>query len=74
VCRFSVDPCRYVRCSSAASGGCTIIGRLRSCIGLYVSFSPWLHGIYNHATIAGMTAQWRETEGATIVSFRPRSR
>ena len=42
-------------------------------IGLYGWFSPWLLGIYNHAIVAGMTAQWRETEGAIIVSFRPRS-
>jgi len=42
-------------------------------IGLYGWFSPWLLGIYNHAIIAGMTAQWRETERAIIVSFRRRS-
>jgi len=43
------------------------------CVALYGWFSPWLLGIYNHAIIAGMTAQWRETEGAILVSFRPRS-
>ena len=26
-------------------------------IGLYAWFSPWVLGIYNHAIIAGMTAQ-----------------
>jgi hypothetical protein len=39
---------------------------------LYGWCSPWLLGIYNHAIITGMTAHWRETDGAIIVSFRPR--
>jgi hypothetical protein len=42
-------------------------------LGLYGWFSPWLLGTYNHAILAGMAAEWREAEGAIIVSFRPLS-
>ena len=39
------------------SGPHTLGEKLR--VALYGWFSPWLLGIYNHAIIAGMTAQWR---------------
>jgi hypothetical protein len=40
-------------------------------LGLYGWFSPWLLGTYNHAVLAGMSAHWRETDGAIVVSFKP---
>ncbi len=42
-------------------------------LGLYGWFCAWLLGTYNHAILAGMTAYWREAEGAIIISFRPLS-
>lgn len=39
-------------------------------MGLYGWWSAALLGIYNHALLVGMTAAWRETTGAIVVSFR----
>jgi hypothetical protein len=38
---------------------------------VYGWFSAGLFGIYNHAIIAGMTADWRQIGGQIVVSFRP---
>jgi hypothetical protein len=40
-------------------------------LGLYGWWSSTLLGIYHHAVFNGMTADWRETDGVIVVSFRP---